>query len=72
MLFAATWMDLGIIIRGQTEKENIEKISYDITHMSNLSKKWYTWTYLQNRNRLTDFENKFMVAKGETSGAREG
>ena len=39
MLFAATWMDLGIIIRGQTEKENIEKISYDITHMSNLSKK---------------------------------
>ena len=35
MLFAATWMDLGIIILGQTEKENTEKISHDITHMSN-------------------------------------
>ena len=38
MLFAATWMDLGIIILGQTEKENIEKISPDITHTSNLIK----------------------------------
>ena len=28
-------MDLGIIILGQTEKENTEKISHDITHMSN-------------------------------------
>ena len=28
MLFAATWMDLGIIILGQTEKENIEKMWY--------------------------------------------
>ena len=35
LLFAATWMDLGIIILGQTEKENTEKISHDITHMSN-------------------------------------
>ena len=25
--------------------------------MGNL-KKWYKWTYLQNRNRLTDIENK--------------
>ena len=38
MLFAATWMDLGIIILGQTEKENIEKISYDITNIWNLKK----------------------------------
>ena len=28
-------------------------------------KKWYTWTYLQNRNRLTDTENKLMVTKEE-------
>ena len=26
-------------------------------------KKWYNWTYLQNRNRL--IEKEFMVAKGE-------
>ena len=28
-------------------------------------KKWYKWTYLQNRNRLTDIESKLMVTKGE-------
>lgn len=26
----------------------------------------YKWTYLQNRNRRTDFENKFMVTKGDS------
>ena len=39
------------------------QISYVITYMWNL-KKWYKWTYLQNRNRLTDIENKLMVTKG--------
>ena len=29
------------------------------------SKKGYKWTYLQNRNRLRDFENKLMVTKGD-------
>ena len=28
-------------------------------------KKWYKWIYIQNRNRLIDTENKFMVTKGE-------
>ena len=27
-------------------------------------KKWYKWTYLQKRNRLTHFENEFMVSWG--------
>ena len=31
-------------------------------------KKWYKWTYLTNRNRVTDGENKFMVTKGEKEG----
>ena len=26
--------------------------------MCNLKKKWYKWTSLQNRNKLTDFKNK--------------
>ena len=30
-----------------------------------LKKKGYKWTYLQNRNRFTDIENKFMVTKGK-------
>ena len=32
------------------------------------SKIWHTWTYLQNRNRLTDTENRVVVAKGEEGG----
>ena len=40
------------------------QIPYDITYMWNL-KKGYKWTNLQNRNRLTDTENKLMVTKGE-------
>ena len=43
------------------------QMPYDFTYMWNL-KKWYKWTYLQNRNRLTDIENKLMVTKGETVG----
>ena len=31
-------------------------------------KKWYKWTYLQKRNRLTDLEDEFMVARGEGWG----
>ena len=27
-------------------------------------KKWYKWTYLQNRNKVTDVENKPMVTGG--------
>ena len=32
------------------------------------TKIWHKWTYLQNRNRLTDMENRFVVAKGEGGG----
>ena len=28
----------------------------------------YKWTYSQNRNRLIDIENKFMVTRGESVG----
>ena len=43
------------------------QISYDIAYMWNL-KKWYKWTYLQNRNRVTNVENKLMVTRGESGG----
>ena len=67
MPFAATWMDLEIIRLSevcQTEKDKYHMTS----HMWNL-KKWYKWTYLQNRNRLMDIENKLMVTKEESRGA---
>ena len=31
-------------------------------------KKWYKCTYLQNRNTVTDVENKLMVTKGGRGG----
>ena len=37
-----------------------DKDKYYITYMWNL-KKWYRWTYLQNRNRLPDIENELMA-----------
>ena len=43
------------------------QLSYDIPYMWNL-KKWYKWTYLQDRNRPTDIENKLLVTKGENRG----
>ena len=42
-------------------KSNREiKISYGIAYMWNLKNR-YKWTYLENRNRLKDVENKLMV-----------
>ena len=34
------------------------------------NKKYPKWTYSQSRNKLTDLENKLMVAKGEGGGER--
>ena len=38
------------------------QISYDITYMWYL-KKGHKWTYLENRNRVTEVENKLMVTR---------
>ena len=48
-------------------KSDRERQLYDITYTWNL-KRWYKWTYLQNRNRLTGIENKLIVTKGEEGG----
>ena len=52
-----------------SKSDRESQISYDMTYMWNL-KRWYKWTYLQNRNRLTVVENKLMVTKGE-AGERD-
>ena len=49
-------------------KSDMERQIYNITHMWNLRKQWYKWTNLQNRNRLTDLENEFMVSVGKGRG----
>ena len=63
MPFEATWMDLEIIILSE-----VSQIKTNIIwcHLYVESKIWYKWTYLQNRNRLTDTENK--LTKGERGG----
>ena len=47
-----------------SKSDRERQISYDITYIWNL-KKWYKWTYLWNRNRLTDLENELMVTWGD-------
>ena len=44
------------------------QISYDIAYTWNLKKKGYKRTYVQNRNRSTDIENKLTVTKREKGG----
>ena len=60
-----TWMDLVIVTLSKISQRKTN--SYDIAYMWHL-KIWYKWIYLQNRNRVTDVENKCMVAKGERKG----
>ena len=62
MPLAATWMDLEIGILSEVNQTE-RQISYDIAYMWTL-KKGYKRTYLQNRGRVTDVENKFMVTRG--------
>ena len=61
-----TRMDLEIFIPRKV-KVRERQILYDIAYMWNFQK-WYKWIYLQNRNRVTDVENKLMVTKGEKAG----
>ena len=46
-----------------SKSDRERQISNDNAYMCSL-KKWYKWTYLQNRNRVTDAENKLMVTTG--------
>ena len=47
-----------------------EKDKYHIIHLCTEPKKKNDSNkpYFQNRNRLTDIENKFMITKGESAG----
>ena len=61
---AATWMDVEIVIL--REVSQTQKDKYHMIYVE--SKKWYKWIYSQNRNSVTDVENKLMVTKGERAG----
>ena len=63
MPFAATWMDLKIIILSEVRER---QISYDITYMWNL--KYDTNEHIYETNRLTDTENKHGYQRGKGRG----
>ena len=54
-----------------SKSDRERQISYDTASMQYL-KKVYKWVYLQNRNKITDVENKFIVTKGERGGDKLG
>ena len=65
MPFAATWLDLEIILLTE-----IRKIKTNIiwSHLYVESNIWHKQTYLQNRNRPTDIENRLVIARAGGEG----
>ena len=55
---------------GQQLKNGLVQTEYDIPYMQNLLIKRHDINklYLQNRKRLTDLENKHVVARGKERG----
>ena len=66
MSLAATWMGLEFVILSAVSQTEKEKLRYCLYVKS--KKKWYKWTYLQNRNKVTDLENKLMVTRAKSEG----
>ena len=66
MQFSATWIDLEIVIVSDVSQRKKNIVWHSLYVES--KKKWYKWTYLQKRNRLTDLENELMVARGKDGG----
>ena len=62
MPFAAMQMDLENIVISEISQTKADTVWY---HLYVESKIWHKWNYLWNRNRLTDIENRLVVAKGE-------
>ena len=44
---------------------NQRQTAYDTVYMWNLKTKMYKWTYLENRNKSTDIDNKLIFTKRE-------
>ena len=66
MPFESTGMNLEIVILSEVRQG--EKETYHmILLICGIWKNWYKWTYLQNRNRVTDVENKIMIIGGRGS-----
>ena len=69
MTFAATWMDLEMIILSEVRQRNTDTTQY---HLHVKSKVEHKCTHLQNRNRLTDIDDKLVVPEGKAGYGRDG
>ena len=63
MSFSATWMDLQIIILSEVSQTNFMDHLY-LESKTMIQMKLFGKLQI-NGNKLTDFENKIMVTKGE-------
>ena len=70
--FVEIWLDLETVIESEVSQKVKTNIVYEtnIAYMWNIEK-WYRWSYLQNRNRDRDVENKHMDTKGGRGGWHE-
>ena len=66
MPFAAIWMDLEIIILSEVSQK--EKDKYHMISLTCGIKNRTQMNPSTNRNRLTNIENRLVVAKGEGGG----
>ena len=69
MPFAATWMDLEMIILSEAKSDREEEISYDTLYMLNL-KRNDTNELIDKTGTLTDIDNKLMVCFQTNKGER--
>ena len=63
MSFAATWMDPVIVILSEKDKDRYHVIRFICASLKK-KKKQNKRSYLQNRNRITDVENKVSITRG--------
>ena len=65
MSLAGTWVELEITIPSEAKSEIEKDKYYMISLIYGIQKNNTVDIYLQNRNGVTDIENKFMVIKRE-------
>ena len=72
MSFAATWMDLETTILSEVSQIKTNIIWYHSYVESKKKKKWYQWTYIQNRNRCIDIKTNIWLPKQQVRGDKLG
>ena len=70
MPFAATWMELAIIMLNEVNQKKKDKYCRIYLHVE--YKIGPKWTCLQNRNSLTDVENRHLIALEEGRWGSDG